>query len=288
MMTNKDFAVFILSHGRADNLATYHSILKAGYTGKIYILIDNEDKTADRYFELYGDQVIVFDKKAIADKIDTMDNFEGRKAIVYARNANFEIAKSLGIKYFLQLDDDYREWNYKFDLDMEYKSHNRIHELDGVFDVILNYFKDSPIKAIAMAQNGDFIGGKNGTMCNKGQFIYKRKCMNTWFFRTDDPVEFVGKLNEDFTASVLYGSLGELFITIPLLSIEQVPTQKGKGGMTDIYMNNGTFVKTFYTIMQRPSCVQVSMMGAYNPRMHHRTNWDNAVPKIINEKYKGK
>lgn len=34
-----DFAVFILTHGRADNVVTVPAIKKAGYTGKIYFIM---------------------------------------------------------------------------------------------------------------------------------------------------------------------------------------------------------------------------------------------------------
>lgn len=287
-MNHKSFAVFILSHGRADNVKTYDSIIKAGYTGDIYILIDNEDNTADKYVEKFGDKVIIFDKLEESKYTNSMDNFDGRKAILYARNANFKIAKDLGLEYFLQLDDDYTMWNYKFDDDFNYKTHNWIQNLDGVFDAILNLLDNTKIKAIAIAQDGDFIGGQNGTCYNKDKFIFKRKCMNTWFFRTESPVEFIGKLNEDFTASVYYGNKGDLFYTTTMVAIKQLPTQKTKGGMSDIYANNGTFVKTFYTIMAIPSAVKVSMMGTTKPRIHHHTTWNNAVPKLIDEKYKAK
>ena len=38
-----DFAVFILSHKRADRVLTVESLKKCGYTGKYYIICDNED-----------------------------------------------------------------------------------------------------------------------------------------------------------------------------------------------------------------------------------------------------
>jgi len=44
-MENKDFAVFILSHGRPNDVITYKTIIKQGYTGKIFIILDNEDNT---------------------------------------------------------------------------------------------------------------------------------------------------------------------------------------------------------------------------------------------------
>ena len=37
-MENKDFAVFILTHGRPDNVITFNTLKKANYTGKIYLL----------------------------------------------------------------------------------------------------------------------------------------------------------------------------------------------------------------------------------------------------------
>ena len=87
-----DFAVFILSHGRPDNVITYKTLQRAGYTGRVYIIIDNEDKQADKYYQNYGDMVIMFDKVAWAEKTDTGDNFAERNTVLFARNAVFEIA----------------------------------------------------------------------------------------------------------------------------------------------------------------------------------------------------
>jgi hypothetical protein len=279
-----NFAVFILSHGRADNMYTYHSLLKAGYTGKIYILIDNEDKTADRYYELYGDKVIMFDKKAIAEQIDTMDNFEGRKAIVYARNANFKIAKDLGIKYFMQFDDDYTSFNYRFNNDLKFTNTILIKNLDRIFIIMLNYFINANLDSLAMAQGGDFLGGEHGGYSENIRTL--RKCMNTWLFDVEKPIYFTGKMNEDHNASVYLGGIGYILLTILNCFIIQVATQKASGGMSDIYADNGTFVKTYYSIMKNPSCVKVSSFYTEHARIHHLTNWNNAVPVILNEKYK--
>lgn len=43
-MKHKSFAVFILSHGRANNIITIQALKKSNYTGKIYIIIDDEDE----------------------------------------------------------------------------------------------------------------------------------------------------------------------------------------------------------------------------------------------------
>lgn len=103
-----DFAVFILTHGRADNVITLRSLKEANYTGKYYLVVDNQDSDVDKYISKYGkDKVIVFDKKDVASRTDTGDNFGEMSAVIFARNACFEIAKELELKYFLELDDDY-------------------------------------------------------------------------------------------------------------------------------------------------------------------------------------
>ena len=56
--------------------------------------------------------------------------------------------------------------------------------------------------------------------------------------------------------------------------------------MTDVYLDSGTFLKSFYTVMIAPSCVKLSMMGDKHLRIHHNVNWECAVPKILNEKWK--
>ena len=78
-----NFAVFILSHGRADKVITVKSLRNSGYTGKIYIICDNEDEQIPRYQENYGkDNVIIFNKEYAMSITDTIDNFNDKRAVV--------------------------------------------------------------------------------------------------------------------------------------------------------------------------------------------------------------
>jgi len=283
-MVIKDFAIFILSHGRPDNIDTLKSLSMAGYTGAVYIVIDNEDKTSQRYFDLYGDQVIVFDKAAIATTFDEGDNFEDRRAVIYARNACFEIAKKLGITYFMELDDDYTDFRYK--MDSKFRSIHRmgIKNLDLTIEYLLDYFKSIPAKSIAIAQGGDFLGGIENDIDKS--LNRRRKCMNTFICSTERPFKFVGRINEDVNTYTWYQSLGNLFLTIPLLAIQQRQTQNNSGGMTELYLDSGTYIKSFYSVMYHPSSVSNEMMRSNHPRLHHRINWDSTVPCIIPETYR--
>ena len=77
-----DFACFILSHGRPDNVKTLRTLERHGYTGKTYIVIDDEDGAASEYYKKYGDAVIMFDKLEQSKKFDTADNFNDRRTVV--------------------------------------------------------------------------------------------------------------------------------------------------------------------------------------------------------------
>ena len=110
--------------------------------------------------------------------------------------------------------------------------------------------------------------------------------MNSFFCRTDRPFEFYGRINEDTTAYIVNGNKGKLFFTIANLSLEQLETQSNSGGLTEMYLELGTYVKSFYTVMYHPSGVDIRLMGNKHMRLHHFVHWDNCVPCIISEKYK--
>ena len=285
-MMNKDFAVFILTHGRPDNVITLNTLKKSGYTGKIYFIIDNEDKRSEEYYTAFGkERVIMFDKKKYADECDEGNNFDERRTITMARNACFDIAKQVGVKYFIQLDDDYTAFDYR--IPTISKDHcgeiKPIKNIDVVFYLLLNFYKKNQFLSIAMAQGGDFIGGiiANG----KAYRFSKRKCMNTFICSTERPFKFIGAMNEDVNTYTTLGSRGNLFLTIPFISITQKATQSQTGGITDMYKKYGTYCKAFTTVMMAPSSVFINMMAG---RLHHKPKWNNIVPKIISEDLKKK
>ena len=295
------FCVFILTHGRPDNVVTYRTLQKCGYTGRLYFVVDNEDKTVDRYRQNLGaDRVIVFDKKAEADLCDEGNNFDERRTITMARNACFGIAEKLGVTHFLELDDDYRAFQYKLE---ETGNHLAlVKNIDVVFSLFLRFYIDSGSASIALAQNGDLIGGfddpaainrviRKGEEHLRGIRFYRfsrRKCMNTFFCSTEKPFRFIGAMNEDVNTYTTLGSRGAIFLTVPFAAIKQHATQSQQGGITGMYKRFGTYCKAFTTVMMMPSAVRVSMMQSNNPRIHHTIDWGRAVPCIVPERYRRK
>lgn len=276
------FAMFILTHGRPNDQATHATFRDAGYTGDIYFIIDNEDSTADQYFKNFGDKVIQFDKAKSAELFDIGDTQTDRRATVYARNQSFIIAKELGLDYFMQLDDDYLGIDYRFKQDDSLKA-RRVKSLDAVIDALITFLEDTNATTVSMAQGGDFLGGLSGS----GWSIpLKRKAMNSWLFRTQRPLNFVGRMNDDVNTYVLNGMRGELILTPMNLSVIPIATQSVAGGMTELYLDAGTYTKSMYTVMMAPSCVTVRGMGNTNRRLHHHVSWNHCVPKIINARHR--
>lgn len=277
-----DFCIFILTHGRPNRQQTYDLLKKLNYKGKLYLIVDDQDESIEEYKNKYNEIVIVFNKEKAIAETDTMDNLNYTNSVVFARNESFNIARRLGIKYFLMLDDDYISINYKFDDKNLYIS-KATKNINKIIKHTLDYYISSNALTISFSQGGDFIGGGNGTF-EKSIFL-KRKAMNSFFCSTERPLKFTGRINEDVNMYCLYGSTGRIIFQIPQISITQNDTQQNAGGLTDIYLKIGTYIKSFYSVMCCPSFVKIAMMNSENTRIHHNVIWENACAKIISEKH---
>lgn len=282
-MKNKDFVVFIMSHGRANNVVTYKTLREQGYSGRVIIVLDTEDEQKEEYEKIFGiENVVLFDKNKIAEKFDEIIRGD-KRTIVYARNACFDIAEKLGYRFFLELDDDYEYFCFCYDRDGKaYVRTKNTKKLDEIFDVMIDFMKDvKSVTSIAFSQGGDFIGGNK----NRTKPKVSRKCMNSFFCDVQRRFWFVGRINEDVNTYTTLGSRGNIFLTTYLFSLNQKQTQANKGGMSDVYNESGTYLKSFFSVIGMPSAVKVLDMGK-NKRIHHGVMWKNCVPCILRENNK--
>jgi hypothetical protein len=273
-MENKDFAVFIMVYGRPDKNLTYDTLRKYGYKGKIYLVGDNTDSQIENYKKKYGKDLLIFDKKEVSKKYDSGDNSGDLRSTMFAANTIFDLAQELGIEYFYIMCDDYYYFGFRY-----LTGAKKIKNLNNVFDSMLNFYKSVNIKTIAFSQGGDHIGGFSGIKL-------KRKAMNSFLCSTKRRFDFLGRMNEDVTTYVNLGSKGDIFFTFTNIQLDQKDTQKTKNGLTELYLDNGTYVKSFFSVMYNPSSVKISMMNANNIRLHHSIKWVNTTPMILDQKYK--
>lgn len=255
-----------------------------GYTGPLFIVCDNEDKTIDQYRQNYGaESVLVFDKLRYAAMVDSCDNFQNRRTTTHARNACFDLAKDRGFEYFLVLDDDYQSFRYTHNRAGEFKRVS-VGKLDEICASIFAWMEtDSRIATVCFLQGGDLMGGGECTSFKRMEYPFKkRKAMNSFFCKTSRRFWFFSRLNEDVNTYLGHGARGGLFFSIPDLVLNQAQTQATAGGMSEAYLASGTYVKSFYSVMLYPSFASVTAPQSMK-RLHHKISWNNAVPKILDE-----
>jgi hypothetical protein len=239
-----------------------------------------------------AENVVVFDKAAAAAQMDEADTTNDRRAVVYARNASQQIAAEMGLDYLLQLDDDYNwfrhswlapgEEKYPPPVPSDYVRSTFVKRMDDVVEAMLTFLDDTDADCVAFSQGGDHVGA-GMTRRRRGLL---RKAMNALFLRTDRPVEFLGRINDDVNAYIVHGSRGALFLTVLGVQLNQGVTQHRPGGMSEVYLESGTYTKSFYSVMMAPSCITVRVLVTVGNRYHHKILWWNAVPKILSERHR--
>lgn len=294
-LSDRKFCAFILTHGRPTKVTTYSTLRRHGYTGPVYFVVDDEDPALPEYRDRFGaDHVLVFSKAQIAQEFDEGDNSFDRRSIVYARNACWGLARELGIEHFIQLDDDYHDFQHTFDEDGRW-AYVPMENLDGILDAMVDFHQATPFASVAMSQGGDHIAG--GLASSNETISTKRKAMNTFICDTSRPFMFQGRINEDVNTYTEAQRRGVIFLTFMAVKIVQRVSQSSSGGMTELYLDSGTYVKSFYSVMYAPSCVTVRSLTDHqktgvNPegnrggRIHHQVKWNATAPKILHERYK--
>jgi hypothetical protein len=273
-----DFAIFILSHKRPEN-PTIKTLKKCNYKGKYFFILDDLDESIPEYEKKYGkDHILIFSKKKVAKRIDFFSNWEITAIDTYARNACFDLAKENGINYWLTLDDDYDSFRYRFPGE---KSTQCLNITSAIYEY-LEYFKAHPqITSLCWAQGADLAVVHEG--------LTKRKGMNAFFHSIDRFVTFKGHMNDDVNTYTRYNQLGHIIITFPFVQLNQEPTQT-TGGSAQMYKENGTYQKSWYSILQCPSFIKISTFtGSFRMskfRIHHKINFKYGTAQIISSKYK--
>jgi len=203
--------------------------------------------------------------------------------VIYARNACWALAEQVGCRYFVQLDDDYSAFFYRNDSEQNYCSLRVRLTMNDLFSAFVDFYEATPILTVALSQGGDFLGGI------QADIRLRRKAMNSFICSVDRPFTFVGRMNDDVNTYISLGRRGGLFFNVLTAQLVQATTQANSGGLTELYLEMGTYVKSFYTVMYAPSCVTIGEIfdsRSPHPRIHHRINWHKTAPLILREKHR--
>lgn len=229
------------------------------YNRPWYVVCSTDDAQLDGYKKRYGDRVIVFDKDKL--KFDTMDNFGIKKVGSYARQACFPIARDLGYRYFLSLDDDYSDlvWRYAT-ADIKSMPQKSCKHLEEMFEAMFEFLCVCPdLYELSFATCATYIGGVNAKHAWRDVI---RRTVNTHFNDVEKWISYKGTFNDDINAYVEYSQRGKLFFMIPMASIimeafKKEDVDKAKG-MQKERLELGIHNHCFYSVMLSPAAVRIN------------------------------
>ena len=274
-----DFGVIIISHGRP-HCSTYEKLRGMGYTGKIYVVADDEDKTIDEYREVYGDDLHVFHK---VDDFDTADNFDGPKTVgVYARNECIKVAREKGLKFYAEMDDDLKSLVGRYEKDGILASY-KIKDIDAVFEAICHYMEEAPVDCVGFSNAGDFIGGKE----NVEKKAIDHRIYNVFILRTDYPIKWHSRHADDTITTVeglrngrQYMKLRNIQAAFDVWSGKN-GSKKG-GGSISTYDALGSYRLWIYGIIHYPDCIRLKMTS--NHEFDYGIREVNLCPKLVSSR----
>ena len=280
----EDFAVFICTHGRPDRQLTWNMLKSAGYTGKLYLVLDDTDTTIQRYIDNYGsDNVIVFDKNHYINSCDTGDNVGHYACILYAKNAVEDIARSFGLSAFLVVDDDITGLRYRYNDDGVIRSVRIKQDLDSVLDSYVEYMLSTNIACLGFAGCSVFFSGSSafeGDRIQRYRYPYQICLRNTLY-----SVNWTSWYGEDTITLLLHGIRGQFWFFPPFIQYDTImvgDTTKD-GGMNEVYVNNSSFLLNFIKFRSCPTQLRMILYhGKFLASIVDKT----AYPKLISGDYK--
>lgn len=291
MSTSYKYAVFILSHLSPDNCKTLDTLLKCNYSGKYYIVVDDEDKYLPQYKSKYKEHLVIFNKAYYMLNSDTgLKPGDNVGCALYARNAVEDIASYLGLDAFLVMDDDVL--NFKFRIinhEEQTLKTAAINSIDAVFNNYIETIINSNITCGFFGTQNFYMGGYK--LIVNGYMIERRVGSNVFIRNASKPCKWSMSMFEDFSTCILYGSRGDIFITLPQVECVMAPqfTQlKNKNktdGNVELYTKLSDFKRGLFPLTALPSCCTAKMYrGKFIPYMDRNT----AYPKIISNKFRSK
>lgn len=272
--------IFILTYGRAEKQLTLKTLKKYSITDNVHLVVSDDDPQLNLYKAKYSNLLKIFNREDVQD--DMMDNLEQKSGVISARNYCFELAKRLNSKYFIMLDDDYTAFSFRYVKDGKLRE-KAVTNLKTLFNLSLNFLSQTKLDVFCWAQGGDFIGGVESALVKNG---FARKAMNIYFWKTTSEIRFPGRINEDTNMYVHYGKQGKLMLTNSFAMIHQLKTQENEHGMSDLYKDNGTYLKSMYSVIEEPAIVSLTAMGVAHLRIHHKVSWNACTPKVISQQHK--
>lgn len=277
------FAVFIISHERADRVDTYTVLKKGGYTGKIFVVVDDVDKQLNEYKERFKKNLLIFNKMDYIDSADTVEPYKRYASAVYARNAVEDFAKEIHLDTFLMIDDDITGLRYRWVENGSVKSLVVKGGLDKVFEYYSQYMLDTEIACTSFPFTMFYIAGTHDLERRISEY---RHTYQIHIRNAHKEVEWTGTINHDTITQLLTMKKGYIWWSIPHLVFDAKPMNSEKGGLKEVYDTIGDFNMAFLAMITSPDCCSIVPSKGKRSSLQIKENKLTSYPMIVSQEYK--
>lgn len=275
------FAIFVCTHGRPREQLTLKALREAGYTGDIYLVVDDEDNTVCELYK-YGCVVKKFCKQDYIDKMDIGVRRECAKrgVILYAKQACEDFAKALGLDAFGIADDDFTGFRFRYEEGTTLKSQIMHTTFDKMIEYYLDFLLGNNLCMTSIGTNQMFMGGQLTS-----EKISSFRVPYSFVFRnTSIEFDWVSELFEDVISETIKTQQGYFMMQMPFVQLNLKPLYAGaEGGMTKAYQSVSFVGKLFSVVQYLPSCAKIT--SGRNSAVYTLSK-ENAFPKLISSHYK--
>ena len=274
-------AIFICTFNRPDDQKTLALLRSLNCKMKIYLVLDDTDKSRDRYIKNYPDtDILIFDKNHYINTCDTGSNSPRYSCVLYARAAVEDMANKLGLDTFIMADDDIHTFRFRY-LDGQVIRSQKLKDINGVIDSCMDYMVNSDISSLGFSFTQMFFGGPKVF----DEFGRNRIVYNFMFRNTKHKVNWVSWYGEDIITALNHQQWGQYWIAIPDIQqdIDSVASGKSDGGMADVYRNKDGFHLAMCDFIYQPTATKPYW---YRNKFMASIVRSYAFPMLISDNYR--
>lgn len=277
-------AVMICTHGRPNAQHTLKTLRASGYTGRIILIVDDEDDTVQELADNNCDSetiYLMFHKQEYIDKSDTGTNENQRKCILYAKNFCEDLAQILKLDAFVIADDDILNFRFRYPEGGSLKSQKVLSTMGDVIDAYYQAMIDCNMVATGFGFTQFYFSGADSFSSDN---IQKYRVPYNFVFRNaKHRVDWMSWFGEDIITAVYYGRIGQLWTALPYVQQEIVALASASGGMKDTYDGNSSARLAMQNVMYLPAELKAyKYKGKYMASIKREV----AFPKIISSSFK--
>lgn len=280
-----NYVTFITSHNSPNECKTLDVLKSLNFNTSYYIVIDDEDTQISRYREIYGNNLLIFNKLKYIEYTDTILTPKSHCSAVYAKNFIEDFCKENNVEAFIILDDDLKSLRFRY-LEDEHLKSKKVIDVNKVFSCYVDYMIDCNIDGLCFGIHSMYMGKE--LLPNSKRFM-----SNIYFRNGKRKMEWTSTIYDDFNSCICLSNHSYIFLMLPFVQMEFEPqyfqlqnmrsNKFREGGLVELYDNYDSFNRAFISVIINPS----GSLTYKNKLVYMMYTVSNKTfPKIISSKYK--